>query len=143
MVLFFSGFGSPNSRGITHSFGLNNNETFNGVHNAFYMHDPYTGRESVTIFVNAIEGTSSSYVYEFDINLVQEENVSTISDSVFNTTYRCAELPFQTNTQGGARPLSNGIGGSVYAVASGSGHKGLVIVEEKCIYIFFEYNFLL
>ena len=61
----------------------------------------------------------------------EAEVTGTISDSVFDTTYRSAACPFQTDTQGGARPISMGADGSVWAVASGSGQKGLVVVDQE------------
>jgi len=125
-------FGSPSGHDTVHNFGLTGGESFNGVHNIIYGHDAASGRESATIFVNAVDGTSYSWVFEFDINLVKEAEVTgTISDSVFDTTYRSAACPFQTDTQGGARPISMGADGSVWAVASGSGQKGLVVVDQE------------
>ena len=60
-------FGTPSQSGTAHTFGLDSSEnSFTGMHNVFYGMAP-DGRESATVFVNGIQGSSYSWVYEFGV----------------------------------------------------------------------------
>ena len=146
----------------SHVFGLdtsamNNNKTatdnsagnvtslpkWTGVHNVNYRRYHDTGTETVTIFVNGIDGTASSWVYEFEVSLVPQlkdkeaasavnDDDVIIDDSVFATRYSFGECPFLANAQGGARSISRSgeSGQGVWLVGSGVSGAGLVCVDE-------------
>ena len=94
------------------------------------------GRESVTVFVNGKAGSSSSWVYEFDIKLAPQQTtnnngtVTAPDDSVFETTYRGAPCNFLANAQGGARAIGHSQGQGVWLVASGVEDVGLTCTDE-------------
>ena len=103
---------------------------WNGMHNVYYSISPSDGSETITVFVNS-DGGSSSVVYNFDINLRYESDVSSIDDTAFDTEWRSVSLPFQTGSQGGARPIGPQKDGSrVFVVASGGASKGIYVVSE-------------
>lgn len=124
-------FGTPHTtQTVKHSFGVSKGEIFTGVHNVYYGLAK-DGRESVTMFINGQDDSDYSWVYEFDVKLTYEANVTTYSDDVFATSYRGQAANFQTDTQGGARPIGPMTNGSgVWLIASGSGHVGLVAVDQ-------------
>ena len=132
-------FGNPkvyNAAGkssSSHVFGMSDVSlaSWNGVHNVRYSLSA-SGRESVTIFVND-NGSGSSALYEFDLNLVPESSLSEdADDSVFDTAYTYIELPFSTGSQGGARPIGSGDADvRTYVVASGGAGEGIYVVDEN------------
>lgn len=121
-------FGNPTSNNInSHSFGgYESSGVWNGVHNVDYKLYDEDDRETITIFVNN-DGSGDSYVYEFDINLVDEDKLTgTVSDSVFDTAYTKLKTPFTTSSQGGARSIGDG----VYVVSSGGDGSGLYVIDS-------------
>lgn len=132
-------FGNPkiyNAAGkssSSHVFGMSDisSASWNGVHNVRYSASA-SGRESVTIFVND-NGSGSSALYEFDLNLVSESSLSSdADDSVFDTPYTYIELPFSTGSQGGARPIGSGDADlRTYVVANGGAREGIFVVDEN------------
>jgi hypothetical protein len=131
-------FGRPgyyNANGksnIQHDFGGigNDDSTWNGVHNAWYS-VAADGTETVTIYVNS-DGSDSSHVYNFDLNLKEEDDFEgVIDDTVFDTEWRSVALPWLAGSQGGARPIGPQKEGSrVFVVGSGSATQGIYVVSE-------------
>ncbi|GMI21793.1 hypothetical protein TrCOL_g7205 [Triparma columacea] len=131
-------FGRPgyyNANGksnVQHDFGGigNDDSTWNGVHNAWYS-VAADGTETVTIYVNS-DGSDSSHVYNFDLNLKEEDDFEgVIDDTVFDTEWRSVALPWLAGSQGGARPIGPQKEGSrVFVVGSGSATQGIYVVSE-------------
>jgi len=125
-------FGMPTEI-VSHVFGLDaadSKVTWTACHNLQYTLYP-DGRESLTMLVNTISGSKYSWVYEFDIKLVPEGSITPIVDSIFATTYRKTQLPFQTQAEGGARRIGKDIDSSVYLVASGISGLGLYCADSN------------
>jgi len=125
---FYNANGKSN---IQHDFGgIGSDLTWNGVHNAWYS-VAADGTETMTIYVNS-DGTDSSHVYNFDINVQDEDNLKgALNDSVFDTNWRSVALPWLAGSQGGARPIGPEKDGSrVFVVGSGSATEGILVVSE-------------
>jgi len=108
----FGGGANGNQR-----FGLQN-PAIHQLHNVWHHKYP-SGRETITLFANGVSSDSRSHLFEFDVNLQE-------SDSVFPTNYSTAAFSFFGRTQGGARPLGNG----VWIGASGSAGLGIELVDQ-------------
>ena len=92
-----------------------------GVHNLFYAAVSQTaglrGRETLSLFVNSVQGGASSFAYEFEVKLAPppQPGKSPPADTVFATASVHAACPFQSVAEGGARTIGDG----VFMVASG------------------------
>ena len=76
------------------------------------------GKESITMFINSIDGRAGSFVFEFELKLAPREKATAVSDAVFGgVAFAYAECHFKAQAMGGARVLGDG----VYLVASGGG----------------------
>jgi hypothetical protein len=107
-------------------FGLNPSVSrFNHVHNIFYQaaSKSFTGSESLSLFVNSQDGAAAAY--EFELNLVDEDSTDDPDDTVFEVDYVSARCISWAFSQGGARPIGNG----VFLVMSGSNQTGLHVVD--------------
>lgn len=127
---------------VSHVFGLSaadSKTAWQACHNLQYTLYP-DGRESLTMLVNTITGSKYSWVYEFDIKLVPEGSVTPITDSIFDTTYRKTQLPFQTQAEGGARRIGKDITSSVYLAAAGISGLGLYCADSSGGKINWAYN---
>lgn len=98
-----------------------------GVHNVFYTPSTKTtmggmaGKESITLFVNSIQGRLASFVFEFELKLTPEDPKVPNSDASFGgVAFAWAETGFKAMAMGGARVIGNG----VYLVASGASSGG-------------------
>ena len=109
-----------------HHFGLpaHAREWTGGVHNVWYTASSKTtsgglrGKESITMFINSIDGRAGSFVFEFELKLAPREKATAVSDAVFGgVAFAYAECHFKAQAMGGARVLGDG----VYLVASGGG----------------------
>jgi len=117
-------FGTPaiyagSSISAYHYFGMGQDagHISTGVHNLW--HNVYGERETLTMFVNGMTSDSFSHVYEFDINLTNEDE-AVASDEAFATNFSTATFSYQANAQGGARSMGN----DVFIGASGIGSFG-------------------
>lgn len=125
----FTSAGATEAAPTFHRFGLPSyaRQWTGGVHNVWYTPSTATtsggieGKETITLFVNSIDGRVASFVFEFELNLKPEDPKVPPSDGVFETTFTFAETHFKAMAMGGARVLANG----VYVVASGGGAGGV------------------
>ncbi|KAJ1460909.1 hypothetical protein M885DRAFT_508368 [Pelagophyceae sp. CCMP2097] len=106
-----------------HRFGLPASaaQFTGGVHNVFYTRNSTTaalrGRETLTLFVNSIQGLASSWVYELALRLSPEAALACPpSDAAFDTDFVAVRCGFEAQAMGGARVIANG----VYLAASGA-----------------------
>jgi hypothetical protein len=118
---------------VAHAFGLTAADAeaaWTGLHNVRYALGP-DGRESLVVFVNGKVGSNYSWVYEFNLRLVPEDETSgdPPSDAVFDTTYWSAPCPFFADAQGGARSIGHTAGAQVWLAASGVAGVGLACVD--------------
>jgi hypothetical protein len=134
-----------------HDFGLSHEDFFplvpgnpmqnlkanGGLHNMFYYRHS-DGRETVTLFCNQVNNANRSAVFEFDVRLVHDQNVKA-DDSVFKTNYKKVVLPYSTMSQGGARPIGDG----VYLVTSGIADQGVSCVDTSGGITFYNYSYKL
>jgi hypothetical protein len=126
-------FGTPNlynAYGVadTRHFGLKTSASAftGGVHNVFYTADSSSiaGKETISLFVNAQD--QISHAYEFAFKPVLEGSKSdTGDDTAFNTDYVFAKCTFDSQSQGGARTIGNG----VFVVMGGAA--GVMEVVDK------------
>jgi len=132
-------FGTPKSKetGVnSFSFGFDYGDfTFKGMHNAWYS----TDEGQLTVFINGIttDGDKESYIFNFDVNIVREEDVDLTGDidtdeEVFDTDYTYIELSFQTSSTGGGRGLGNG----VYITSTGTVQEGMAVVDGTDEYFY-------
>eukprot|EP00121_Abeoforma_whisleri_P005257 Awhi_evm1s4758 len=101
----------------THFFGVRAGEDgpfYSGLHNVYYTLYP-DGRETLTCLVNQQGKQGNSAVYEFDIDIVQEEQENVVTDNYFPTAYTQVKMSYHANAMGGGRPLGRG----VYIATSG------------------------
>lgn len=109
--------------GTFHAFGVPaHTPTFaGGVHNLYYTAASQTaslrGRETLSLFVNSVQGGTSSFAYEFELSLAPPPRPGSPAptDAVFATASVHAACPFQAFAEGGARVIGDG----VFLVASG------------------------
>ena len=117
----------------THFFGVKTGirRWTGGVHNVHYRAASTSaallGNETLSLFVNSIEGGSKSYVYEFAINPRPAVAGQEHNDSAFDTPFVYAACNFEAMAQGGARAFGNG----VFIVASGVGSGGVMEVVDQ------------
>ena len=125
--LSFDVDGKPSA--VFHRFGLpaTARQWTGGVHNVWYTAASKTkagglaGKETITLFVNSIQGRATSFVFEFELKLVPEDPKVPASDDVFGgVAYTWAQCGFKAQAMGGARVIGDG----VYLVASGGGSGG-------------------
>lgn len=130
----------PDTRPGFRYFGLNQETEgalFGGVYNVWHTRYPGYNLDTITMF--NVGGNGDSYVgpyirnarvYEFAVAL-RPEGTNDVSDAVFETAYRRADLDFWALYMGGARPLEAGL----YVVSSGkrgnSGFTGLKVVDSR------------
>ena len=136
-------FGTPayfdataTQRGV-HAFGLDAAEASlqpwtGGVHNAWYTPASATaalaGAETLTLFVNSIDGEATSFVYEFAFRPVRASaEAAPPSDATFATASQRAACAFTAPAQGGARAIADG----VYLVGAGAGGSFLELVDAR------------
>lgn len=103
-----------------------------GVHNVHYRavstSAALLGNETLSLFVNSIEGGNKSYVYEFAINPRPAASAGhAYDDSTFETPFVYAACQFEAMAQGGARAFGDG----VFIVASGAGAGGVMEVVDQ------------
>ena len=116
-----------------HHFGLPTTakQWTGGVHNVWYTPSSATtklaGKETLTLFVNSIEGWPASFVFEFEVKLSPELPFAPLAVSVFDADFVFAECFFKAQAMGGARVIGDG----VYLVASGAGNGGLVRFHSR------------
>lgn len=125
-------FGTPHfGTAQRHHFGLPASATDwdGGCHNVFYTASTNTkalmGNETISLFVNSVNGGSSSFAYEFVLSLTEEKPDVIYTDRVFDTKFVSAACGFQAFAQGGARAFANGI----FIVASGSVQRANSVLE--------------
>ena len=125
--LSFDVDGKPSA--VFHRFGLpaTARQWTGGVHNVWYTAASKTkaggleGKETITLFVNSIQGRATSFVFEFELKLVPEDPKVPASDDVFGgVAFTWAQCGFKAQAMGGARVIGDG----VYLVASGGGSGG-------------------
>jgi hypothetical protein len=102
-----------------------------------YFRSPSDGRESVTAFVNGVDGSDFSWVFEFGLSLAPQGSETGTSaaggdgDGVFATTYAKAPCPFLAFAQGGARPIGHAPGQRVWLASTGTAEGGgLACVDQ-------------
>ena len=114
---------------LFHKFGLpaTSRQWTGGVHNVWYTPATKTkaggleGKESITLFVNSIQGRLTSFVFEFELKLAPEADNDSPSDAAFGgVAFTWAQCGFKAMAMGGARVIGDG----VYLVASGGGSGG-------------------
>ncbi|KAH8051158.1 hypothetical protein JL722_10855 [Aureococcus anophagefferens] len=94
-----------------HHFGLPAHaEWTGGVHNVWYTASSKTtsgglrGKESITMFINSIDGRAGSFVFEFELKLAPQEKATAVSDAGFGgVAFAYAECHFKAQAMGGAR----------------------------------------
>lgn len=117
--------GSPTKTRRAFGVDTTNGPSNAGVHNVFYQVKA-NGTETVSMFANGVGSDSYSHVFEFEVNLADEQQKAT-TDDVFNTAWSTAAFTFSSQSQGGARALGNG----VWIGASGGAQLGYEIVDKE------------
>jgi hypothetical protein len=77
--------------------------------------------ESLSLFVNGVVGSSSSWVYEIDLNLIPEQESKIPADSVFDVKYSRAPCDFTQARHGGSLPIWQDSTSRVWIVTSNDG----------------------
>jgi len=131
-------FGTPGHTpdSTYHRFGVANNsvEWSGGCHNVFYTASSKTtqllGLETISLFVNSIDGSTTSHVFEFAVKLTEQKPDVKYDDTVFTTKFVSASCGFEAEAAGGTRVIGNGM----FLVASGvvTGAQGMLeLIDAK------------